>query len=159
MGFEFLKPEVEEGELIAVYSLRNDIRDNISQVELTQKVTLDAKKPRIGLKGMHGLFASPEWWRSIEEGRIPLLRISGLIRDVYMAGQDESGDNDTIDIEMTDGSTRSIGIYVNRSQDAPLFQVGKMAWIVYALDELKAQPSSDGGVNYSRITLEMAVSR
>jgi len=160
MEFEFLRPEPHEGaDLIGVYSLRKDIHENPARVALTQRLTLDAKRPGIGLRGAHGLFASPEWWKSVEEGRIPLLRISGVIRDVYMAGQDEFGENNTVDVEGMDGTVRSVGIYVNIRQDVSLFQAGKMVWIVYAQDELKAQPGPDGGINYSKIALEMAVSR
>ncbi|EMI40263.1 hypothetical protein RRSWK_07223 [Rhodopirellula sp. SWK7] len=35
---------------------------------------------------------------------------------------------------------------------------GHLVHVVYALDELKRQPAADGGVNYSRVALEMAIS-
>jgi hypothetical protein len=75
-----------------------------------------------------------------------------------MAGQDESGMNNTIDLLQDDGSENAFGIYVNHPEDANLFQVRHRAEIVYALDELKLQPAKDGGVNYSKIALEMTVS-
>lgn len=53
---------------------------------------------------------------------------------------------------------KSVGIYVNDRADLTLFRIGCRVDLVYALDELKKQPGMDGGVNYSKITLEMAVS-
>ncbi|WP_235862404.1 hypothetical protein [Pseudomonas kilonensis] len=63
-----------------------------------------------------------------------------------------------LDLELKDGSVRAVGIYVNDREDARLFRPGYKASVVYALDELKQQPASDGGVNYSKVALEMAVS-
>jgi hypothetical protein len=50
------------------------------------------------------------------------------------------------------------GIYVNDAEDVKLFRVGARVDVLYALDELKQQPAREGGINYSRIALEMAVS-
>lgn len=47
---------------------------------------------------------------------------------------------------------------MNDKQDIKLFVPGAMVTMVYALDELKAQPAADGGVNVARIVLEVAIS-
>lgn len=141
-----------------VYQLSEELKTDLERVALTQALTLNKSKPYMGLKGTHGLFGSEEWWGNIHQQRIPLLFLSGIIRRAYLAGQDEYGLNNTIDILLDDGSVHSVGIYVNNENDIELFRVGSIASIVYALDELKDQPALDGGINYSKVALEMAVS-
>lgn len=153
-----LDSEIFGFEMRCVYLLSEELQLDPGQIALTQALTLNQAKPQMGLKGTHGLFGSSEWWASIQERRMPLLFISGVITRVYVAGQDDSGINNTIDLLQDDGSVRTVGIYVNKPDDARLFQVGHRAEIVYVLDELKLQPARDGGVNYSKIALEMTVS-
>ena len=112
----------------------------------------------LGLKGKHGLFGSPEWWASIEQRKMPLLFVSGIIRRAYVAGQDGGNENNGIELLLEDGSVRDVGIYVNNKADIPLFRVGCQVELVYALDEMKEQPAQDGSVNYVKVALEMAVS-
>lgn len=141
-----------------VYQLSEELRADPSRIALTQALTLDGSKPYIGLKGSRGLFGSDEWWQKIFHGQMPLLFISGIVQRAYIAGQDTHGFNNTVDVILDDGSQRSVGIYVIDRADVCLFRKGHRASIVYALDELKKQPATDGGVNYSKIALEMAVS-
>lgn len=89
---------------------------------------------------------------------MPLLYLSGVVQRAYVAGQDPSDSNNTIDLKLNDGAVQTVGIYVNKKTDAGLFRPGCRVGIVYALDELKQQPAADGGINYAKIALEMAVS-
>ncbi|MBR7959742.1 hypothetical protein [Burkholderia latens] len=141
-----------------VFRLEDRLREDPMQVQLAQALTLNAAKPRMGLRGTYGLFGSTEWWTSIQEGRMPLLYQIGVIRRAFVAGQDKNVPNNTIDIQLDDGSLCTSGIYVNNKIDAELFKPGRRVGIVYALDELKQQPAMDGGLNQSKIALEMAVS-
>lgn len=141
-----------------VFKLEDQLREDPVQVELAQALTLNASRPRMGLRGVHGLFGSQDWWASICAGRMPLLYQSGVVQRAYVSGQDESTSNNTIDLKLDDGSVLMTGIYVNNKNDAGLFRPGCLVGIVYALDELKQQPAANGGVNYSKIALEMAVS-
>ncbi|WP_245641728.1 hypothetical protein [Paraburkholderia bannensis] len=141
-----------------VFRLEDELRANPNRVALTQALTLNVSKPNVGLKGRHGLFGSPEWWASIQAGKMPLLFIKGVVQRTYFSGQNERGANNTLDLKLDDGSVRAVGIYVNNSEDVKFFHVGSRVSIVYALDELKLQPANDGGVSYSKIALEMAVS-
>jgi len=95
---------------------------------------------------------------SIEQRRMPLLFVSGIIRRAYVAGMDGGDENNEIELLLDDGSVRVEGIYVNDKADIALFRVGCRVELVCALDELKKQPAPDGGVNYSEVALEMAVS-
>ncbi len=141
-----------------VYLLSRELKANPQRVELTQALTLDQSRPNMGLKGTYGLFGSQEWWDSIEQRKMPVLFLSGVIKDAYVAGQDPSEINNTIDLMLDDGSVCEVGIYVNDEHDISLFRVGCRADIVYALDEMKEQPDVDGGINRSKTALEMAVS-
>ena len=127
-------------------------------LRLKNQLTLNTSKPMLGLKGKHGLFGSPEWWASIEQRKMPLLFVSGIIRRAYVAGQDGGNENNGIELLLEDGSVRDVGIYVNNKADIPLFRVGCQVELVYALDEMKEQPAQDGSVNYVKVALEMAVS-
>lgn len=140
-----------------VFRLEDRLRDDPERIRLAQALTLDPSKPRMGLRGKHGLFGSPEWWRSIREGEMPLLQLSGVVERAYVAGQDSSETNNAIDLRLDDGSVHMVGIYVNSESDAELFNQGCRVGIIYARDELK-QPAADGRVNYLNVALEMAVS-
>lgn len=141
-----------------VYQLSEKLKADPKQIALAQALTLNTSKPHMGLKGTYGLFASSEWWESVSQGKMPLLFISGVILQTYVADQDEGAPIDTIELKLDDGSKRYVGIYVNNDNDIKLFRPGCRAEIVYALDELKKQPAEDGGINYSKVALEMAVS-
>lgn len=141
-----------------VYLLSEDLKKDPRRVEMAQELSQDSSRPLMGLKGTHGLFGSDEWWDSIRDGRIPVSFISGIIRSAYVAGQDEYGLNNTVDLILEDGSIVPVGIYTNSNSDVALFKPGCMVRVVYAFDELRRQPAKDGGMNYSKVALEMAVS-
>lgn len=155
----FLQLDKSATPMKRVYLLSRELEADPEQVALAQALTLNAAKPRMGLKGTLGLFGSPEWWASIEQRKMPLRFISGVIQRAYVAGQDESVTlNNAIDLLLDDGSVLMESIYVNNKDDVNLFRAGHWVEVAYALDELKRQPAQDGGVNYSDIVLEMAVS-
>lgn len=140
------------------YTLSRELELAPQTIAKAQKLTLDRSRPRMGLKGRHGLFASTEWWKSVENGTIATLKIRGLVVDVYAAGAEGLTVPDTLDIAIDDGTVVSAGIYVNDPSDVALYTVGSRVELVYALDELKDQPAEDGGINRAKIALEMAVS-
>ena len=141
-----------------VYMLSKELESDPKQVELTRALTLNGAKPQLGLKGAHGLFATEEWWNSINTQKMPLRFVSGVVVRAYEAGQDHEGVNNTVDVKLSSGETEEVGIYTNSSEDIMLFQPGRAVSIVYALDLLKRQPGTDGGPNYCEIALEMLVS-
>jgi hypothetical protein len=141
-----------------VYQLSKELEQDPQRVALAQALTRDRSRPRMGLKGRHGLFGSPEWWQSIKSGAMPLRRVSGVIQRTYVAGQEQDVPHNAFDLLTSDGVTKMESFYANSEDDLALFQVGRRVEIVYALDELKAQPAADGGVNYAEIVVEMAVS-
>ncbi|MDI4635816.1 hypothetical protein J7U46_22310 [Pelomonas sp. V22] len=140
-----------------VYLLSKDLEANPGQVERARALTLNRSKPRLGLRGVHGLFASDEWWNSINTGKMRLRFVSGIVAEAYEAGQDRTGVNNAVTVKLDDASTTSVGIYTNDPRDVRLFRTGSKVSIVYAQDELKDQPAPDGDVNYAEIALEMLV--
>ncbi|WP_440467008.1 hypothetical protein ACKI1H_28010 [Pseudomonas sp. YH-1] len=116
-----------------VYQLSEELKNDPEQIALAQALILNFSRP-MGLKGTHGLFGSSEWWSSIEQRKIPLFLVSGVICRTYVAGQDGSEVNNGIEILLDDGSVRDVGIYINDKADMPLFQIGCRVEIVYALD-------------------------
>ena len=144
--------------MITVFDLKKDLDKNPDRVSLTQSLTLNRDKPQTGLRGSHGLFGSEEWWSNIESGSIKKLHLSGIIKEAYFVGQGETGKNNMIDLITNTGELESVGIYLNNPSDVSLFKYGHEAEIDYALDELK-QKNPDGSPKYSRVTLNMRVSK
>lgn len=152
-----MSQEKEVSKVKRVYQLSEELAHDPEQVADAQALTLDQSRPRIGLKGSHGLFGSPEWWANIEAGAMPLKHLSGVIKRVYVAGQERSDVPNTFDLSSSDGMVRMEGIYVNSPDDVALYQVGRKVDVVYVLDELK-MPSPDGSKNYLEIVLEVSIS-
>lgn len=156
----FLQLDLSGVAMKRVYLLSAELKADPEQVALAQALTLNASKPRMGLKGTLGLFGSPEWWANIEQRKMPLLLVQGTIHSTYYAGMTNESNQEinSFELRLDDGTVRREGFYTNDKVDRSLFQAGHRVEIVYALDELKRQPAEDGGINYSDIVLEMAVS-
>lgn len=153
----FLCLEEAEVPMKLVFQLTEELKRDQERVTLAQALTLNEAKPHAGLRGRYGLFASQEWWDNIEQGKMPCQLISGVISRVYVGGQNETVNN-MIDLMTPDGEVKGEGIFLNDRADVKLFRVGCRADILLALDEMKHQPAANGGINYSKVTLEMAVS-
>ena len=138
-------------DLKCVYTLTDELLKNADQAEKARKLTLDRSRPSMGLKGTYGLFASKEWWRSVNSRRMPLRFVTGIITRAYEAGQDHTGLANTIELRTPNAQTIEAGIYTNEPRDSDLFREGRYVELVYALDPLKS-----GGA--SKVALEMAIS-
>lgn len=150
--------DVDEANMRRVYTLSEELAADPNQKKLVHALTLNSAKPLMGLKGTHGLFASPQWWDNINYRRMPLRFVSGVILRAYEAGQDsKTGFNNSVSLRLTDGRTEEFGIYANRKEDTRLFREGQTVQMVLALDELK-RPTALGKPGFSDITLEVAVS-
>jgi hypothetical protein len=153
-----LKLENSKIPMKLVYLLSEELKAKPEQITLAQSLTLDKSKPYMGLKGTYGLFGSQEWWDNINQGRMPLQYVTGVITRTYVAGQDPSSIDNSFSLLLNNGSTceESIYDYINK-EDKKLFQIGSKVEIVYAHDELKRR-GSNGEKSYLDIVLEMAVS-
>lgn len=150
----------KEPGLKVVYTLFDELRDDPEQVLAVQSLSLDSNKPFMGLAPVHGLFGSAEWWDSIRSGKITTVHTTGTIEKMVFSGQDSRWGDSTnaFTFRQDDGITSLESIYAQNKQDRKLFCVGARVSCWYALLELKSQPAPDGGVNYARTLLEMAVS-
>jgi len=161
--FENIEPaqlpliKAEDKGIKRVFWLSDELKGDPGRVETTRALTLNHGKPRLGLKGIYGLYASSEWWNNINKKKMPLKFVSGRIVRVYEAGQDKVGIVNTVDVELDGGERESVGIYVNSQEDVALFKVGSKVEIVYAKDELK-RTNRDGSKAYAQLALEMAIS-
>jgi hypothetical protein len=55
-----------------VYTLSKALELDPKRIELARKLTLDKSRPRLGLRGRYGLFASEEWWQNIQCEKIKM---------------------------------------------------------------------------------------
>jgi hypothetical protein len=141
-----------------VYRLANELARDPERVVLTQRLTLDASMPSMGLKGTFGLFGSEEWWQSINSGRMPLKRISGTITGLANAGMDSHGKINTCVVQTGDGSVHYEHLHVDRPADHSRYKAGVGVKFLYALDEWK-DPALLGPEATRGILLETALSR
>lgn len=135
-----------------VYRLADELAHDPEHVRTVQALTLNASKPLLGLLGRHGLFGSPEWWASVEAGRIPVREVSGVISRVWFAGQDSGGPANTVDFVDDDGVVHQGAIRLNEKRDRSHYVVGRRIRYRYALDELKS------GGEPASVTLDVVIS-
>ncbi len=140
-----------------VYQLSEELKNDPEQVAKVQALTQDSSRP-FGLKGAHGLFGSDEWWENLRNGILPVRHVSGVIKRLFISGQEKGREANTFDLLLDNGEVHTESIFVNSEKNRQLFKVGSQVEILYALDELKMQPSQGARINYSEIVVEMAVS-
>jgi hypothetical protein len=138
-----------------VYLLSEELARDPERLAQTHELTQDRSRPFMGLAGKHGLFATAPWWQAVNSGRIPTRRVAGVITRAYRAGQDNTGPANTVVVTRSDGSSETIGIYVNHKNDRRYFAPGNFVEIIYALDDCKPQP--DGRMKQADIALEVVV--
>ena len=69
--------------MFTIYRLQSDRR----QIREVQEATQTTEQ--WGIEPTHGLFGSPEWWRHIRDGTLPVHHIRGTISRVYMTGHND----------------------------------------------------------------------
>jgi hypothetical protein len=108
---------------VKVYDLRQD-RETI---ELVQRATLKTKD--FGLVPEVALFGSEDWWKAIEDGRIPKHEVRGVISRVLMSGH---GDWPEFELESDGEKTRW-----TRVGERAMYQEGREARIEYVLQKAR----------------------
>ena len=131
--------------MITVYSLRKDTQ----RVEQVQKATLTTKD--FGIQPTHGLFGSPDWWRNIENGELPVQTLRGIISRVYMGSM---GDWPEFQVASEDnGITESFTrMFHKREQDAA-YQVGKKIEVDYVWQKIKKRLRQGASID-TKVNLE-----
>lgn len=133
--------------MVIVYKLRDDV-EYIKQV---QKATLECND--FGIQQTHGLFGSPNWWKNIEEGKLPVHTLRGTISRGYMGSM-----GDWPEFQVTnqdDASTESFTRRCHtRDQDAE-YQVGRKIEIDYVWQKFKER-SFFGSID-TKVILEIRI--
>ncbi len=140
-----------------IYSLREELEADPQLVADTQALTMDESRP-FGLKGTYGLFASPEWWASIERGVAPVRTLTGQITRLYREGMHNEGQG--FEMTLDDGANCNYSCVANRRRDLSAYQVGKRIELTMMFDPLKTpMPGADGEPEtHSTIVLNVLVS-
>lgn len=121
-----------------VYDLRNELLADPESVRKAQELTLDESRPLYGIKGVYGLFGSPDWWANLDNGKIPLKEVCGVISRTYLAGWENDGsDGVDFDLRLEDGSILKESSYFDDPADMRLFKAGAKVKFVYVLEVLK----------------------
>lgn len=118
-----------------IYSLEIEHEDDPSRVEKAQKLSLDSSKPHLGLKGIYGLYGSPEWWENIYRGKVPSKTYEGVIEDISFTGMHNEAEGFTLKLD--DGGAYSYTCVVNRRRNMKLYQVGRRAKVTTFIEVLK----------------------
>jgi hypothetical protein len=87
-----------------------DLRQDHDYVAAVQKATLTTDE--FGIEPTNGLFASPEWWRRVESGDLPMQTPKGKVTRVFMGSM---GDWPEFEMQGHDGSL----VIFTRYQNAP----------------------------------------
>lgn len=144
-------------EMILTYSFKEDMVNQEDMIRDTINLTLDPDKPLLGIKGDKGLYATPEWWKSIENRNIPSITFCGEIIRTYVAGMDNSNTDNSFSFLSQDNMILDESIYYIDKKHQQLFKKRHFVVIVYAFDEMKS--STPENPDFCPTILEMAVSK
>jgi len=121
--------------LMTVYDLRLDFQ----RIRWLQEATMTTRD--FGLEPTHGLFGSPEWWRSIENGSLPRHQVCGLINNIYSVGATDYPEFTLID---TSGVESHWPRELNRPEDDDFYVIGRTVELDYVLQRSRADLSALG---------------
>ncbi|WLF84052.1 hypothetical protein [Moraxella sp. ZY210820] len=144
-------------EMILTYSFKEDMVNQEEYISDVRALTLNPDKPLLGLKGNKGLYATPEWWESIDNRNIPSITFCGEIIRTYVAGMDNSNTDNSFSFLSQENRILDESIYYIDKKHQQLFKKRHFVVIVYAFDEMKV--STPENPDFSNIVLEMAVSK
>jgi hypothetical protein len=83
-----------------------------------------------GLEPEVALYGSDEWWRAVEDGRIPTHVVSGVISRIYLTGH-----GDWPEFELDSGHEKSRW---TRAGDPSLYESGRAVRLEYVLQSPRA---------------------
>jgi len=137
-----------EGNMVEVYSLTKDSE----QIRKVQRATL--KTTDYGLVPEQGLFGSDEWWDAIRAGRLPTVRVEGVISRVYMGSM-----NDWPEFEIdSNGRKTTWTRSVHRREDDQFYAVGKRVSLDYVIQKFKKDLANRGKLE-TEVVLRIVVER
>ncbi len=109
-----------------------DLAEDAETIALVQRAT--TKTEQFGLVPEIALFGSEKWWQAIEDGRIPMHDVTGVISRVFMTGH-----GDWPEFELDSGGEKTAW---TRFGDPALYVEGKHARVRYVLQKPRMRPVS-----------------
>lgn len=139
-----------------IYNFKQRIKEDPEYIRKAHELTLNTTKPKAGLKGTYGLLGSKEWWDNLENGSIPQKEISGTIKKVYLTGQDNTEDFNTIDIETENKTLCTEALTQTRIPTESITKQEKNHHKICFRPTKKPKPNGD--IDYSKIVVEILIS-
>lgn len=110
-----------------------DLAEDVETIQLVQRATLNTRE--FGLEPEIALYGSEEWWRAVNDGRIPMYVVNGVISRVYMTGH-----GDWPEFEVDDGNE---GSRWTRVGEQSLYEPGRKVKIEYVLQKRRTKVLGD----------------
>ena len=89
----------------------------------------------VGLRVTHGIVGSPEWWAYIDEGQLPVHRVSGVVSG-FWPGQWGGGPAE-FEMQGTDGATSHWLCNLETRRARAEFRLGRAVEVRFVIQELK----------------------
>ncbi|MCH7725028.1 MAG: hypothetical protein IH991_00905 [Planctomycetes bacterium] len=110
-----------------------DLAEDHELIEKVQHATLTTTD--FGLVPEVALYGSREWWRAIEDARIPLHTIEGVISDVFV-----SGESNWPQFEIDSNGHKTTW---TRFGDSDAYQIGNRVRLTYVVQKPKKSWTGD----------------
>lgn len=137
-----MTPIIDE-KLVEIYSLTRDSE----QICKVQRATLNTTD--YGLVPEHGLFGSEEWWDAIRTGKLPTIRIEGVIARTHMGSM-----NDWPVFDVDSGGRKSS--WTRQGIPFEAYVVGKRVRLDYVIQKAKKDLARLGTVD-QEVVLRIAI--
>jgi hypothetical protein len=121
-----------------------------SRIAAIQKATLNTDE--FGIEQTHALFGSPEWWKQISSGQLPLHTLYGVIVERFMGSM---GDWPEIRVRSSAGEISQWTREVNVKEQDALYIPGQRIEIDYVLQRHRPKSFDKGGG--TKVVIEIRV--
>ena len=118
-----------------IFLLERYLKDRPDVIKDAQELTLNKEKPSMGLSGKHGLYASDEWWESLNNGIFETKTYEGKISTIKFEGMNNEGKSFTL--QLKNGGTYKYSCRINSKKDISLYKEGKTLRVTTYLERLK----------------------
>ena len=132
-----------EANLVEVYNLTKDTE----HIRKVQRATLNTTD--YGLIPEHGLFGSEEWWQAVRMGKLPTIRLEGVISRVHMGSM-----NDWPVFELDCAGKKST--WPRQGHPPEAYIVGKKARVDYVVQKAKKDLANLGTTD-QEVILRIAI--
>jgi hypothetical protein len=109
-----------------------DLREDHQRMRWMQEATMTTRD--FGLEPTHGLFGSADWWLNIEQGRLPIYHLTGLITNICNVGESDHPEFSMVDHSGIETTWKR---EVNCAEDDDLYVMGRMIELAYVLQRTR----------------------